>query len=308
MRLSRTFEVLVNDYIERRAKPFKRTWRDDEATLKRYFLPEWKHRRLNELSRRDIRDVLDLLVSRGKGTTANRVLSLIRSVFAFAVDEDYCEANPAIGIRKPAPEVRRERLLSDDEIRAIWTALDTVSQLTADVLRFQFLTAQRIGEVMSLTWADLDLASGWWTIPAEKTKSNRAHRVPLSHLALAIVTARRAESTSPWVFPAPRSENRAVSLPTIHKGLMSVRRTTAIEFRSHDLRRTATTLMAACEVPPYILTRVLNHADQGVTSRHYNRHSYDAQKRTALETLARQLHHIISGETHGQLLPFVVNS
>jgi integrase len=116
------------------------------------------------------------------------------------------DANPCAALKAPGVEQARDRVLSSDELKALWSALDAESALIRDVFRVLLLTAQRSGEVFRMRWDELqvDDTSGWWTLPAERTKNKRPHRVWLSEPARQILIARRPSaddaSSSPWVF------------------------------------------------------------------------------------------------------------
>ena len=90
------------------------------------------------------------------------------------------EANPANGVDNPGHEQQRDRVLSEDEIRQLWNALETERPWSAAIFRLGIFTAQRRGEVLGMKWDELDLATEWWTIPAERAKNGLAHRVPLT--------------------------------------------------------------------------------------------------------------------------------
>jgi integrase len=171
-------------------------------------------------------------------------------------------------------------------VRQLWISIEQKHELTAAILKLQLLTGQRIGELMSMSWDDVDLQSGWWTIPAARAKNNRKHRVPLSTLAIELLTARRLNVKSSWVFPGPADESRHVLLPTIQRYIMQFRG--QLNFSTHDLRRTVATELARAGVSRLVLKRVLNHRDMDITAR-YDHHSYDREAQSALEQWSRQV-------------------
>jgi integrase len=144
--------------------------------------------------------------------------------------------------------------------------------------------------------AEFDLEDSVWTIPAERSKNGQAHRVPLSPLALSLIAeAREHAGDSPWLFPSPRGEgpiappavNRAVykSLPSIDLA----------DLTPHDLRRTAASFMTSLGIFRLVVSKILNHVEQGITAV-YDRYGYDAEKRHALEVWAAHLEEILSGK------------
>ena len=145
-------------------------------------------------------------------------------------------------------------------------------------------------------WADIDLSTGWWVIPENVVKNKRSHRVPLSPLAIRLLkTAKKKLGGSEYVFPnfsgddSVRPESVSKSVPR------NVAALKIAYFRSHDLRRTAATQMASMGTPSSTVGKVLNHSEGGVTAI-YNRYSYDAEKRKALNAWSRKLESIISGK------------
>jgi integrase len=290
-RSAMSFGELAGDYIERHAKPKKRTWGDDKRMLEKYVPKEWHRTNAANIRRRDIRDLLDSLVSRTP-ILANRVLALLRKVYNFALSRDLVEVNPCHGIERPAPERQHDRVLTPNEIRTLWNALDVVDATTAALYRLHLLTAQRGGELRSMAWRDVDLQSGWWTIPAERSKNKLAHRVPLSAAAVALLRElqARARDDNPWVFGTPsRSGHRT----TVHKCTVRVRKVSAVDFVPHDLRRTAASHMTGLGISRLVVAKILNHVERGVTAV-YDRHSYDQEKRGALETWAMAIEAITS--------------
>jgi len=153
------------------------------------------------------------------------------------------------------------------------------------------VTAQRRGEVLSTRWQDVD--GSWWTIPAELAKNGLAHRVPLSRQALTILERLRKRANGPWVFPSPTTD-RPIENP--QKAAERLReRSKVADLRLHDLRRTAASLMTGMGISRLTVKKILNHAERDVTAV-YDRHSYDPEKRTALEAWGRRLEAIVSGK------------
>jgi integrase len=149
-----------------------------------------------------------------------------------------------------------------------------------------------------MRWADVDLESGWWTIPPTVAKKTRAHRVPLTKPVIEILERRRelAGESATVVF-----ENRRGAGSIAHRGKKAASilcRGLSFQFRAHDLRRTASTGMAEAGVPRDHIAKVLNHIESGpAATRIYDRYAYDNEKRDALERWARRLQAIAEGKT-----------
>jgi integrase len=177
------------------------------------------------------------------------------------------------------------------------------------MFKLRLITAQRGGEFSTMEWADIDFDSAMWTIPAHKAKNGLAHRVPLTPFALNVLApliARRLdpEWASRWVFPnwgpykARKDRQRPVDehVSNIQKATQRIRSREGcgVAFTGHDLRRTAASHMASMGVPRLVISKILNHAESGVTHI-YDRHSYDIEKRGALEQWSVRLEEILKG-------------
>jgi integrase len=288
---------LAAEYMEKWAKPRKRSWAEDKRILEKDILPVWGQRKAKDISRREVINLLDEIVDRGSPIMANRTLAVIRRMFNFAINLDIVSVSPCTAIRAPAHENRRDRVLTPEEIRTLWHGLESAKMAEGSklALKLQLVTAQRKGEVVSAAWDEIDTAEGWWTIPGEKTKNAFPHRVPLSRLAIELLQAAKPlAGDSPWVFPSPRG-NKPITPEAVDHGL----RRPGLEslgfvFVPHDLRRTAASHMTGMGIPRLVVSKILNHVERGVTAV-YDRHSYDLEKREALDAWGRKLKEIIIG-------------
>lgn len=284
-----------------------RSWAEVRRIMEREVLPLWRHRRVVDIRRRDIRELVDRK-ARTAPIQANRVLQRISAMLTFAVDRDWIESNPAWRMKKPGRERSRDRVLTRDELRELWAALHEteaqdadgtpkprLSQTLNDMLIVMLLTAQRRGEVCTMRWQDVDLVSGWWTIPAESSKNADPHRVPLTPRVLEILE-RRADAKNRderYVFSnhretcvADRAKKAAAVL--CNGGL-------SFHFRAHDLRRTAASYMGEAGVDRFHIAHVLNHRSvtHSTVTAIYDRYRYDKEKRAALDKWADVLAHIV---------------
>ena len=310
---SPTVSQLVNEYIEKWAKPRKRTWEEDARMLSKDVIPNLGKRKAKDIKRRDIVLLIDEIVDRGSPITANRTLRIIKKMFSFAVKRGVLDASPCMEIDPPAKENQRERVLTEEEIKIFWFGLDKakMSDATKLVLRLLLITAQRKGEVSQAEWSEIDLKNKWWTIPKERSKNERIHRVPLSPMAIDIFKqAKLLAGDSRWVFPSskslpvtPRSISRAIRNNSEKKSSDNRKHTPPYgdffkidHFTPHDLRRTATSMMTSLKIAELDVSKVLNHTIQTVTSRHYNHYTYDKEKQQALKTWDRKLNSILTGK------------
>jgi integrase len=296
-----TFEELASEYVERHAKPKKRSWKADERMLEKYVPAAWRAMPAQSITRRQVRDVLDTIAARAP-IQANRVLALLRKVWNFGIKRDLVETNPCAMLDRPAPENQRDRVLTVEELAAMWKAFGEEESQTAALFKLYLLTAQRGGELRTMRWEDLDLDTAWWTIPGERAKNKLAHRVPLSPRAVALLRDLRHHADgSPWVFP---SCSKSGHHEILHKATERLRERTGVDFVPHDLRRTvATFLTSELGVSRLVVSKLLNHVETGVT-RVYDRASYDREKQAALNAWGARLETIASGEaTTAKVIP-----
>ena len=265
-----------------------KTRQEFERILRIEVIPALGRLKPDEVKRGEVRALVDRLSDRAP-IMANRVFEVTRRLYTWAIGKDLVERSPCVGLSKPGAEIQRDRVLSEDEIRAIWSACDAEPGIIADAFRLMLVTAQRRGEVLSMRWQDVNGA--WWTIPAEVAKNGRSHRVPLSPQALAILERRRESANGPWVFPSPTTDH-AIENP--QKAAERLReRSRVADLRLHDFRRTAASLMTGMGISRLTVKKILNHAERDVTAI-YDRHSYDPEKRAALEAWGRRLEQIVN--------------
>jgi integrase len=238
------------------------------------------------LRRSQIATMLDGIENNSGPVMADRALAYLGSALNWYAGRDDDFTVPRLKGLKRATGRGRDRVLQDDEIRAVWKAAETNGVFGA-VVRFLLLTGQRRGDVYGMTWTELD--KDVWTIPAVRYKTGREHSIPLSRTALAILAAQ--PRTGSLVFPgrnAPLGEgsNRKVAFDKMLPAMTP--------WTLHDLRRTARTLMSRAGVRPDVAERVVGHAVGGAVAQVYDRHSYEAEKREALEKLAALVERILN--------------
>ena len=318
-----TIENVISEFMRRHMEGKRRAPRYIAETRRNFdlhVLPRWRDRDIASIHRRDVIELLDAVVDgggkvkdadglvkvvRGGPIAANRVLAAVRALFNWALRRGLIETTPAALVERPGEETRRERTLSADELRAVWPAMDGMGYPAGAFFKMVLLTGQRREEVATMAWADIDLDQKVWTIPAEVTKAGRGHAVPLCPAAVELLNTIPRKSTtlnpakkltpSPHVFT--QSGDHAISGYSAFKrrldAAVTLARTEAgfepLEpWTVHDLRRTVATEMGRLGVARFTISRVLNHSDRSVTGI-YDRHSYLAEKRAAMDTWGEYL-------------------
>lgn len=272
------------------------------------FLSELGHLKAPALTKRQIIAFLDGIVDRGAPVAANRTYALLKQFFEWAAAKDLIPASPMAGVKPPGGTERpRDRILTAEEIGALWEKLDTadMAEPTRLALKLLLVTGQRRGELTQARWDHFDLDAKLWTIPVELLKSAHSRRdrpephvVPLSNLAVELLRRLKAlAGDSPAVLPAHASKrhakgysegvlSRAVRQNAEHLGIA--------HWTPHDLRRTAASFMTKLGIPRLHVEKVLNHST-GDIAEVYDRHNYLPEKRAALEKWGAHLQTIIEG-------------
>ena len=305
------------EHRPRRKQKRAKTIEGERYTFKKY-VGELADVRVEALSRHAVKELLSKLSRAGLGVTSNRVRALLRGMYAYGVTEGRVETNPVASIEPLAEEKPRQRVLTDDELAKLWAALVDPSGLTKKpgtrgsdrvyvsrpiriIIQLAALTLQRRGEVAGMRETDLDLDAGVWTIPAEMTKAGRLTKVPLTPNAIALIREAMAlrSGKSAFVFPT-RSLDEPVSAHAISHAMRRIRDGLGIDdITCHDLRRSGASRLAEDGVSPFIISKLLNHAGDSagaaaITMSVYVRHTYDAEKRQAMEALDRLVMGVVS--------------
>lgn len=315
-----TVADLIDEYLEKWAKPHKKSWQEDERALKKDVLPAWGRRKVTDIKKRDVILLLEGIVQRGAPVQSNNVLEVTRKMFNFAVERDILEYSPFASVKPLTPKVIRDRFLTESEIQRFWESIDGTAMTKELKIAFKLIlvTAQRPGEVMGMHIREID--GHWWTIPSERTKNAQAHRVYLTNLALEL-TGGLCE-TEGYLFESPRGgkpigENslaRAMrrnikgytpQRPKVQAEKQTVTASDVNEsegkldiafFRPHDLRRTARTHMSRLGILADHAERVLNHLPTDIR-KHYDIYSYDKEKMQALICWSEELQRLTRTES-----------
>lgn len=291
-----TFSAVRDEFLTKyrgrqNRKPAPRTLAEIKRVLNTDLFTGWNDRPLAKISRRDVLDVLDVLVERDAEVMANRTLAYLSMLFGWALHREIITTDPTDNIKKPGSEQSRERVLSLDELRAIWQATEPTQanhgDLFTGIVRILMLTGQRREEVGGMRWSELDLSAATWTLPVSRTKNHREHIIPLSAPVVEILHARKTEQDAmrlktDYVFTSfgPRPFSGWSKSKARLDGRASIAKWTL-----HDLRRTlATRLAEDLHIPPHIIEATINHvsgARAGVAGT-YNRALYLEERRQAL--------------------------
>jgi integrase len=259
---------LAADYLERHAVPKKRpkSVRDDRAMLDNIILPKLGAKKVESVGRRDVEAIH--VTMKDRPYQANRVLSLLSKMFNLAVKWEWRPDNPAKGIGR-YDEQRRDRWLSDDELRRLCRVLDEhPNTRAANAVRLQLLTGARLGEVLTSRKEDFDLQRGVWIKPSHQTKQKRTEHLPLSAQAVALIEPiiQTSAPDSPFLFPGNKAGQ---PLREIRKFWSSAIRQSGItNYRRHDNRHTYASHLVSSGLSLEIVGRLLGHTTATTTKRY----------------------------------------
>lgn len=287
-----------------------KTITEEERIFEKLVRPEFGATPLADLTRAEIQAFVSK-VSKKSAANGRFCRNVLRQILSYAVWKDLIPANPAQQIAI-IPSKPRERVLTDEEIKAIWLACErpaSVENLSLSIemgiaLRLGMATLLRGGEVVGAAWSEIDLKAKTWTIPAARMKGKRPHLVPLSAIAVTLLEAARDKIKGKiYVFETGDD-------PVTHLGAMSYSRALTrmaatlkiSDAHAHDFRRTGATNLTSERVgiPRFIVSQIIAHAsDTGgaaaVTGRHYDLNDYLPEKRRALDAWASLLDLMVRG-------------
>lgn len=297
-RMADTVKATADEFIEKHAKRHTRRWMEAQRIFDRDVLPAitgadlrpWRDRPIASIGQRDVIDLLERYEDRPY--MGNRVLAAVRKLFNWSASRGIVESVPVFkGLA--APERRRDRPLTNTEIKAIYSAADAYP--FGSVIRLLLLTGQRRSEVAEMKWSELDDPDHptLWTIPTERAKNGVRHNVPLSPQAAALI-ANLPRQNGEFVFS---TRGGKVPVSGFSKAKLGIDKAAGFldeegqpiegkePWRLHDLRHTCGTGLQSLRIPADVIGAVLNHKKAGVTSR-YLHHDYATEKRVALEAWA----------------------
>jgi integrase len=288
-RQSGSVEDAVAQFLERHGKNYRPKPRSEvERLLRLHVVGNWGRRKLEEITRADVRAMVARIEA---PIAANRVHSIVRKLFNWAVENDLIVNSPVAGLKAPHAETSRDRVLTDDELRRVWQAAEGLGPLNGAVVRLLVLTGQRRNEVAHMQWGEIDLEKRLWSLPRERVKNDRRHEVPLSPQAIAIIE-RLPRISDRFVF----STNAESPVNDFGKNKGRIDDLSGVsDWVLHDLRRTVASGMARLGISLAVIEKILNHVSgsfAGIVGV-YQRHEFAEEKRAALEKWAEHVERLV---------------
>jgi integrase len=263
-----------------------RTARERERIVEKNIIPVIGHIVMADLRLEDINAMLDPIEEQKGAQMRDQVLRVFGAVARWHQTREQGYIAPVTRGMWRVTKRDRERILTDDEIKAIWNADGGVF---GGMVRFSLVTAQRREKVRTIRWDDVK--DGVWTIRKEDREKGVPPKLPLPKLARDILDSQ--PRVGDFVF---RSRGDGpIGTSGFHKAEFD-KACGVKDWRFHDLRRTARSLMPRAGVPPHIAERCLGHSLRGV-EKVYDRHSYQDQMADALAKLAALMEQIVNNDT-----------
>ena len=307
-------ELFLKRHAQKNTRP--RSYRSTKLNLEKDFLKAWRGRRLSELTRKDVNAILDTIIDRGAPVQANRSLAGLRKMCNWAVGREIITVSPCDHLQAPTVEKKRQRFLTLEEIKLVWTAFDRDGWAFGDIAKLLTLTAQREDEVGGMLWAEVDFNERVWNLPAERSKNGYPHKIPLSDQAIGILQSlpRINHEGKPSTFVFTTTGKTAVSgysraKRRFDKLVFELQKKKAVEagldpekveplpnWTYHDLRRSATTHLAAMGFQPHVVDAILNHKSGKISgvAAIYNVFEYLDERKEALEAWGKRIEELMS--------------
>jgi integrase len=217
-------------------------------------------------------------------------------MFVWAIGEGLCDVNPVVGTNKASDDKERERVLSDAELVSVWNGAPDNDY--GRIVKLLILTGQRRDEIGSMQRSELDMDAKMLKLSAARTKNSRAHDVPLSKFAVQILAEIEEREGRDLVFGSGEGGYSGWS-----RSKEALDEATGLKdaWTLHDLRRTVRTGMGKLGVAPHIAEAVLNHLPAKLI-RTYDKNSYEAEKRQALDLWAAHVEAVVAGKVASNVL------
>jgi len=292
-----TIERWANTFIERYAKKKTRpnSWRQTVHVLDDLVVPVWRGRTVHDIQRRDIRELL-ADIAEDRPIMANRTHGVLSKLFGWLCEQDVLATSPFIGVKRPAEENVGERVLNDDELLRLWLAAGAIGGREGACIKLLVLTGQRRSEIAHLRWHEV--GADVLELPAPRMKGKRAHIVPLSTQAAAII------ADMPKLVPhVPKPDDYVWGdSPIGHfhriKDELDAHMGDVPKWVVRDIRRSVASGMARIGIAVPVIEKILAHRKgtfAGVVGV-YQKYSFASEMAVALQKWADHIERLVGGQ------------
>jgi integrase len=301
-----TVEQLIELYVRRRVAGRLRTAKEIQSRLKRALAPIML-RYAEDIRRRDLRELFDQCADQGITREAERRRQTVGAMFRWALSQDIVETDATAGLKAYDPGTPRDRVLTVEEIGALWKWLDcgALPPDPADILKLELLTGARCGEISGICAEEIDRDEWTWTLPAARSKNKRPRVTPLVGVARQIIAARLSAVQAGALFTA----ETGTVLTAAHVGHYLLARRSKLpinKFTTHDLRRTVATMLAEMGIGLDLVASVIGQEAGGKETRtlvrHYIRTDQIERKVHVLRAWDERLQGIVAGREASKVM------
>ena len=292
------FSSVLEDWLARDQHK-NRTEHEIRLKMAKDVLPVWSDRKITEIGKRDVLDVLDAVVDRGAPQTARKLHAYLHRLFKWCVGHGILEVNPVADLDMPAEASKRDRVLTDKELVVAYRRAGDLGFPFGPLVQLLILTGARRGEIGGLRWSEIDLGEGAIKLIGARTKNGEPHRIPLSAPALEVVNEIPRIVGSDFVFS---TTNRS----SVRGWSKTRKRLGDGDWTIHDIRRTVATGLQKQGVSLQVIEAVLNHVSgsRGGIVGVYQRHSFDEEKAAALEAWGAHVMALVHGSARGKVVAY----
>lgn len=319
-------DPLFKDFAERfitnhvKKQLAQSTAKEYERQIRKHLIPAWGKRKLSDIRRQQIAKLIEKM-SNSAPVQANRTLATVKKMFSYALNVGVTENNPAAGIKPPAKETPKQRVLELNELTVLFKTLETLRDRDLrDILQLITLTAQRPGEIAEIRISQLkrDPDGFWLELSGDDTKNEEPQRIFLNETATRIIQNRIDDmDLDNYIFPARKRTDKPGDKPSSFmrkdvlvqkvRKLQSSTQAQAVKyFTAHDLRRSAATGIARLGHGA-VVDDILNHKKQGITRRVYDLYSRGPEIKRALIAWGETVQRAVDG-SQAEIIPITQGS
>ena len=294
-----TFEAVWTRYFREWVLPgqTETTWQKENAqAYEKRLLPLWEGRDVASITRLEVRALLKDITADGSPYMSNRVKSMLSRFFGWCLEVELVSSTPMVNL-KSEKEEKRDRVLTMDELCALWLASEseTVGWPWGPIVKLLMLTGQRLSEVTDLRWSEINIKTATLSLPGTRTKNGRPHEVPLSSLAMSVIEGLPRMGELVFLPHASATLSGTHGKAKLNKALAKAR-TPIVNWRPHDMRRSFVTHCNNLGVLPHVVEDAVNHVSghKGGVAGTYNLAHYPKEVRAAMDMWGEEISKLVS--------------
>jgi len=289
-----TLRALVDDYLVAKRQQLRpRSFVEIKRYLTTGYFKPLHNLPIDSITRRDVAHRVVAIARESGSPTAARARGALSAFFAWCMQMGLVEHNPTVGSAKPAESKPRDRVLSDDELAAVWHACPNND--FGRIVKLLILMPCRRAEIGDMRWSEIN-PDGTWTLPPERSKNGRPLALPLMPMARAIIESVPQLVTRDQLFG---QRSHGFTRWVQDKCALDERLAGQVQsWHLHDLRRSVATRMADLGIMPHVIEEILNHRSghkRGVAGT-YNRSPYEREVRAALTLWEDHIRALVAGD------------